>query len=45
VPHEFVVEEIKAGRLAARRIGGRHLRVHVDEVVRYERARSAIPRM
>lgn len=34
--HQFVVGEIKAGRLAARRIGGRHLRVHIDEVRRYE---------
>ncbi len=35
--HEFIVGEIRAGRLAARRIGGRHLRVHIDEVLRYER--------
>lgn len=41
---EFVVAEIRAGRLAARRIGGRHLRVHIDEVDRYEQARDvAIP--
>jgi hypothetical protein len=37
--HGFVVEEIRAGRLTARRIGGRHLRVHIDEVLRYERER------
>jgi hypothetical protein len=34
---EFIVGEIRAGRLEARRIGGRHLRVHLDEVERYER--------
>jgi hypothetical protein len=40
--HEFIVGEIRAGRLEARRIGGRHLRVHLDEVVRYERAHGIV---
>ena len=35
--HKFVVEEIRAGRLNARRIGGRHLRINISEVIRYER--------
>jgi hypothetical protein len=39
--HELVVREIRSGRLEARRIGGRHLRVHLEEVVRYEREQGA----
>lgn len=34
--NDFVVNEIKSGLLEARRIGGRHLRVHLEEVLRYE---------
>ncbi|MCW3798070.1 hypothetical protein OMW55_09670 [Sphingomonas sp. BN140010] len=37
VSQDYIVEEIRTRRLVGRRIGGRHLRVHEDEVLRYER--------
>jgi hypothetical protein len=40
---EFIVGEIRSGKLSARRIGGRHLRVHLDEVTRYEQVNELIP--